>query len=78
MGEDSAVTLETGPAANLVGLCRLGGHNSLLAQRGVSRVTTYPAKSRFTFGGGRTGEVRHAAEITAGKAGNKGLLQPSS
>ena len=37
-------------------------------------VASYPAHALFKFGDGRTGEVCHAADITAGVAGVKGAF----
>ena len=59
--------LDAGATANLV--CR---REELLANKGLPAVTTHPAHATFKFGDGRTGEVRHAADITVGVAGVKG------
>ena len=70
--KDSAVVLDTGPAANLVCFRWLGRHNRLLEKKGRQRLSTYPSSARFCFGDGRLGEVRHATDTSAGFAGNKG------
>ena len=69
MKEGSVATLETGAAANLVCFRRLTHHNSPMGKVGLPRVETYPAKARLKFGGGRIGDARFAADITAAIAG---------
>ena len=71
---ESAVILDTGATANLACFQRLRHHNDLLAQRGSPKVVSYPAHAPFKFGGGRAGEVCHAADIAAGVAGVKGTF----
>ena len=53
MQDDSVVILDTGATANLVCLRWLNHHNALLEQKGMSRVSPYPAQARFKFGDGR-------------------------
>ena len=74
MRNDSVVVLDTGATANLVCFRWLSHHNALLEQRGLPRVSTYPAQARFKFGDGRTGDVCFAADITVGIAGTKGTF----
>ena len=69
--EDNAVILNAGATANLVCSWRLNHHNSPSEKVGLPRVPTYPAQARFKFGDGRMGDVKFAAEITAGVAGAK-------
>ena len=57
---DSVVVLDTGATANL--------------EKGRRKVSTYTSSARFRFGGGRRGEVRRAADILVGIAGNKGKI----
>ena len=64
------VVLDTGDAANLVCFRRLPPHYRLLEKYGFQRVSIYPSKARFRFGDGRLGEVRPAADIPVGIAGN--------
>ena len=72
MEEDGEVILETGATANLARFRWLESHNSLLGKRGLPWVSTYPARARLTFRDGRSGEVRYAADITAGIAVSQG------
>ena len=72
--DESVVILDTGATANLARSQWLRRHNELLARRGFPPVSTYQAHATFKFGGGRTGEVCHAADITAGVAGVKGVF----
>ena len=72
--ETSAVVLATGAAANVVCFSSLARHNRTLERRGVPRVTAYLPQTRFRFGDGRLGEVRHAADIPMGIAGRKGMF----
>ena len=69
---ESVVILGTGATANLVCFQWLRRHNDQLAQRCLPKVVSYPAHALFKFGGGRTGEVCHAADITVGVVGIKG------
>ena len=62
---------ETGAAANLARVRRLGHRNEISEGKGFPRVTTYPASARFKFGDGRLGEVRCAADTPAGIAGSR-------
>ena len=71
---ESVVILDAEAAANLVCFQWLRRHNELLAQRGLTKVVSFPAHPLFKFGRGRTGEVCHAADITAGAAGVKGTF----
>ena len=66
--------LRAGSAANLFCFRILGRHNRILRREGLSRVSTYPASARLKFGDGRLLEVRHAAYIPVGIAGNKGMF----
>ena len=75
--EDSAVVLDTGARANLVRFSWLQRHNRILERRGIPRVTTYPSQARFRFVYGRLGEVRYAADIPVGIAGNTGMFTAS-
>ena len=68
------VILDTGAAANLVCFNWLSRHNNLLPKRSLPKVVSYPAHAMFKFGGGRMGEVCHAADITVGVAGVKGTF----
>ena len=62
---ESAAGLGTRAPANLVRL-RLPGRKKKISERkGCPRVPTYPACARFKVAGGRLGEVRHAADISA-------------
>ena len=47
VGEDGVVAPETGAAANLGRLKRLGNHNLLLGKQGLPRKSTYPAMGAF-------------------------------
>ena len=64
---------DTGAAASIARLGWLERQNRILERRGIPRVATYPSKARFRFGDGRLGEVRYAADIPAGIAGNRGV-----
>ena len=77
MREDGLAILDAGATANLVCFRWLENHNLLPAQRGFPQFSTFPAKARFEFRGSRMGEVRCAAEITVGVAGNKGSFTAS-
>ena len=66
------VVLGDGAAANLACVRRLENHNLLSEIRGPLRESTHPAGARVQFGYGRLGEVRLAAEITVGLAGQGG------
>ena len=70
--EDAAAVLGTGATANLALFRWHERHNRLLERKGRRKVSTYPSSTRFRFGGGRLGEVRHAADIPEGIAENKG------
>ena len=72
--DESVVILDTGATANLACFQWLRRHNELLARRGFPTVSTYQAHATFKFGDGRTGEVCHAADITVGVAGIKGVF----
>ena len=74
--EASALILYTEATAKLTRFRWLGNHISLPAQRGMPRANTYQAKARLKFGDGRMAEVRHAADVTVGIAGNKAPFQP--
>ena len=76
--EDSFVILNTGATANLVRFRWLAHRSSLLGNMCLPRVTTYPAWARFKFGDGRMGDVRFAADITAGTAGARGNFAASA
>ena len=67
---DCVVVLDTGATANLVCFSWLERHNRLLEHHSLQRVSVYQSEARFRFGDGRVGEVRRAADITAGSAGN--------
>ena len=69
---DSLGVLDTGATANLVCFGWPPRRNRTLEGKGVPRVSTYPACTRFKFRGGRLGEVRHDADIPVGIAGNVG------
>ena len=71
---ESVVILDTGATANLVCSNWLSHRNELLTRRGLPKVASYPAHAMFKFGGGRIGEVCHAADITVGVAGFKGTF----
>ena len=66
------VILDTGATAILVRFRWLNRHNSTSGKVGLPRVSIYPAQARIKFGNGRTGDVRFAADMTAGIAGAKG------
>ena len=72
MMENSVVTLDAAATANLMCFRWLIRHNTMPGRVGLRRESTYPAQVRFKFGDGRMGDVRHAADITAGAAGAKG------
>ena len=74
IGEDSAVVLGTGAAANSASSKWPKNHNSFLKKQGLPRLSSYPSSARFKFGDGRLGEVGPAAGITAGIAGCMGTL----
>ena len=71
---NSVVILDAGATANLVCFNWLSHHNELLTRRGLPKVASYPAHAMFKFGGGRIGEVCHAADITVSVAGVKGAF----
>ena len=71
---DSVAILDTGATANLKCSNWLSRRNELLFRRGLPKVASYPAHAIFKFGGGRIGEVCHAADITVGVAGVKGAF----
>ena len=66
--------LETGAAAKLVSFSWLAHRNRILERFGIPGVTANPPQARFRFGDGRLGEVRHAADVPVGIAGNKGMF----
>ena len=70
--ESSVALLDTGATANLAFSRRLARHNRILDRYGIERVFTCSSKATFRLGGRRLGEVRHAADIPVGIAGNKG------
>ena len=65
------VVPDTGATANFVCFRWLEHQNQLLESYGYQRVSTDPPKARFRFGDGRLGEVRLAADIPVGLAGEK-------
>ena len=71
--DDSVVASALGATADIVCFSWLARHNRNLGRRGIPRVATYPSRERFRFGDGRLGEVRYAADIPAGIAGNRGV-----
>ena len=71
---DIAAVLDVGAAAYSVCFRRLVGHNRILQREGFRPVSTYPTSARFKFGDGRLGEIRQAADIPAGIAGNAGKI----
>ena len=71
---DSVVALDSGATANLVRVSWPAHHNRILERRGVPKETTCSAQARFRFRDGRLGEVRQAANIPGGIAGNKGMF----
>ena len=72
MGQDSVAMLDTATTAGVACFRWLGTRRSLLARHGCPTVSAYPAIARFIFGGGHLGDVRYAADITVGVAGNEG------
>ena len=72
--EDTAVVSDTGATANIVCFSWLAHRNRIVEQRGIPRVTTYPAKARTRIGDGRLGGVRHTADIPAGIAGDREMF----
>ena len=68
MGEDCAVSLDASATGNPVFFRRLTHRNSPLGKMGLPRVATYLAQARFKFRRGGMGDVRSAADITAGIA----------
>ena len=54
------------------GFPELNRHNLTLEKTGLPRVSTYPAQARLKFGDRRMGDLRLAADITAGIAGARG------
>ena len=68
--EDSVGVLDSGATANLVCCSCLAHQKRILERHGIPRVTAYPARARFRFEEGRLGEVRQAADIPLGVAGN--------
>ena len=66
--EGSVGILDAGATANLVCVRWLTHHDSFLGKMGLPRGPTNPAKARLKFGGGRMGDARFAADITAGIA----------
>ena len=77
MREGRVVISDTGATADLVCLRWLIHHNSRPEKMGRPPGATYPAKARFKFGGGRMGDVRHDADISAAIAGAKGNFTAS-
>ena len=71
--DESAASLDSGATANLACFQWLRRPNELLASRGFPAASTYQAHATFKFGGGRTGEVCHAADTAVGVAGIKGV-----
>ena len=70
--EDSAVALDTGATASFVCFRWLQRRNRVLERHGSQRVSAYPSKARLRVGDGPVGDVRRAADIPAGIAGNNG------
>ena len=64
------IVLDTGATANVVPFSWPGRRNRILEQHGIPKV----AKARFSFGDGRLREVRHAADVPVGIAGNRGMF----
>ena len=75
---DSVVALDTGATAKLLCSSWLARHSRILERRWSPRVTTCPSQTRFRFGDGRLGVVRHAADIPLGIVGNEGALTASA
>ena len=64
------VALGMGAVADLSCFRCLARHNRILERYEIPRATTYPLKARARFGDGRRGEVRRAADMPVGIAGN--------
>ena len=66
------MALGSGATANLLCSRRIERQNQLLEKSDYPEVSSYPSTALFRSGDGRLGEVRHAADIPAGLARNKG------
>ena len=70
--------LNASAAPNLARFRRVGHRNEYSEREENPRVTAYAACARYKFGDGRLGEVRRAADISAGIAGSRGKFAPSA
>ena len=70
--------LNASAAPNLARFRWVGHHNEYSEREENPRVTAYAACARYKFGDGRLGEVRRAADISAGIAGSRGKFAPSA
>ena len=78
MGTDGVVVLDTRPAANLVGFKWFERGNKFSERWGAPRPETYPECARIRFGDGLSVEVRCAADVPVGLAGNRGMCAASA
>ena len=68
---DSVVVFDAGATANLICFKWLDNRHLFLQNLGFPKVMPYSTSARLKFGGGRVGEVRHAADIKVGIAWRK-------
>ena len=66
--------LRAGATADSLRFRWLDRRDFLLEQHKFQRVPAYPSQTQFHFSDGRVGDVRYAADIPAGVAGDKGKL----
>ena len=74
---DSFVVSDTRDAANPLRFKWSRRHNEISGSWGLPRTESYPTCARLKFRGGRLGDVRCAADIPVGYAGNRGRFTAS-